>query len=219
VLLEHEDPEVRVMSLVSLGAIGNGADYEVMLATTLALSDEYLFDGVQGLRIFGDERALEALPPRIDEVKDLTSHAALEKVLDSWRASIAREAQILEKLRTEVGWDLYKTIQKLRIQSDEIRSALFELLEHEDPRARAESVMALARFNEPSDFDQLLEVTLGLPETDVVIAAQGIENFNDPRAIEPLAKYASGVRSSVQRKKLSVIVDRIRRRSTQAQSP
>ena len=117
--------------------------------------------------------------------------------------------------------DLYKTIQTLKMgpRSDAVREALLPLLEHEDARTRAASVKAISRFNVASDFDRLLEVTLALPCTYVVIAAQGLEQFNDPRAIEPLEKYASGMKSRARQRELAALADRVRRRTSAPETP
>ena len=214
-LLEHEDPEIRTASLVSLAAIGDRSDLGAMLETAIALPDEQIRAAAPGFRILDDPRAFEPLEARIAGINDPEMKRWAEKVLTDWRSRIAEEVGILTVLRLGSEGTLYKTIQKLRIQSDALRAALFELLESEDARARAESVKALARYNMVSDFDRLLEVTLGRPSRYIVIGAQGMEHFNDPRAIEPLGKYAIGMRRSrAQKRELITIIKRIRRRTS-----
>jgi len=218
-LLEHDDPELRAASLGSLGAIGDRSDFDVMVKTAIALPDDQLRAAANGFRILGDPRAFGPLEKRIADIENPETRRWTESVLADWRSQIAEEKRVLSILRTGSGWDLYKTIQKLRVQSDEVRSALLELLEHEDARARAESVKALARFNVAPDFDKLLKVTLALPNTFVLIGAEGIEQFNDARAIEPLEKYASEMKSLARKRKLVALADRIRRRTSASQAP
>lgn len=218
-LLKHPDPLIRLETLVSLGAIGDRSDFDLMIETAIALPDDQLRAAANGFQILGDPRAFGPLEKRIETVADPKTRRWTASVLADWRSRIAEEERLLSILRTASGWDLYKVIQNLPSRSDKIRNALLDLLDHEDPRARAESVKALARFNNPPDFERLLEVTLALPCTIVLIGAQGIEQFNDARAIEPLEKYAGEMKSLARQRELIALADRIRRRTSATPAP
>jgi len=211
-LLDHPDAEVRAASILSLGAIGNVDDFDVMVRASVGLPDRLLRDAANAFQILGDTRAFEALKGRVAEIEAPDTRKLVERVFEDWRSRLAQEERVLLLLRSSEGKELHKAIQQSQGRTEATRSALLELLTHEDPRTRAESVVAIARMQKTADFDQLLETTLTLPEPYVVVAARGLEILNDPRAIAPLEKYAGSMRTA-KRAEVMAVVDRMRRRA------
>jgi len=211
-LLKHQDPEIRTASIVSLGAIGDVADFDAMLEATLLLPDEQLYDAAHGFRILGDPRAFDALKGRVDTIEAPETRRSVEGVLNGWRSQIANQERLLETLRTGTGRSLIEGIRKVRPPvADDIRAALLELLKHEDPLTRAESVVALGKMHRESDFDLLLRTTLALPEPYVPGAAIGLVFLNDPRAIAPLEEYASTMKNMQRQSQVRQLAERLRR--------
>jgi hypothetical protein len=215
-LLTDPDTDVRAEAIVALGAIGEKDDYRGMREAAVLLPDNAFYRSLHGFRILGDPRALEDLKPRVQTIADPTIRLAVAMTLESWRTSIADEAQTLMALRSKRGEDLYKAIQGCQGQSEELRAALFESLRSEDPRARAESIAALGKMQMADDFDRLLKATLELPEQYVVLGAKGLELLNDTRAIAPLEKYATGIKDGFRRNQVQGVIERLKRNAIQA---
>jgi hypothetical protein len=211
-LLKHDDPQVRVASLTALGAIGRRDDFEAMGSAVLDLPDEYVPKALHGFRILGDQKALSLLERRLETLRDELSRERTERALASWRSAIAADRRLVTTLRTGSGWEVITALRSVqRWASPEIRAAVLELLEHEDPLIRAESVIAVGKMHVVSDFDRLLAVTLALPEPYVAGASRGLVFLNDARAIAPLEAYAAQMKNSQRQRELLERVEQIRR--------
>jgi HEAT repeat protein len=86
--LQRPDAALRAKAIVALAAIQNPADFDAMLACALNLPDEHLYTAAQGLRMFGDKRAIEPLAARVRTVGDVPLRNALQQQLDQFRASV-----------------------------------------------------------------------------------------------------------------------------------
>ena len=213
-LLHHDDPEVRVRSIVALGAIHHRQDIVAMIEATKSLPEEMMAGAVHGFRIMGAESAISTLQSVADGLQASDARVRLQRELDSWKSAIAAKERIVATLRTGTGPDLIKALREVQepVASD-VREAVLSLLDHEDPHVRAESIVAAAKAHRSSEVEQLLQLTLALPEAYVPIAARGLELLNDPRAIEPLQRYAVGMKNDTRKRELLALVDRLRRSS------
>ena len=112
---------------------------------------------------------------------------------------------------------LYDAIQRTRhVAMRETRPALLTVLEHDDPRARQETVLALAKMQPPPDVQKLLEVVLALPEPYAFLAAEAFVLLAVPCAIEPLEDYVAAMKDLKLQAKFRYLVERLRRVTTAA---
>jgi hypothetical protein len=213
--LGHGDPEVRVACITALGVIGVRGDFDAMADALDGLPDEFVPRAVHGFKMLGDTRALGLLDRRAATLRDELARERTERAIASWRDVIAEQDRLLTVLRSGKNWDLIEALRRVKgPASPEVRAAVLELLEHDDPLVRAESVIAVGRMHVASDFDRLLAVTLALPEPYVANASRGLVFLNDPRAIAPLEKYAARMKNSERQRELRGRVEQLRRQHT-----
>ena len=200
--LVHEDPTLRAESVGALGSIGNPADYDAMLETTLALPDEQLYDALHGFRNLGDPRALTPLEVRAESVQDPGLRKAILGSIESWRSRMAAESSLAADLRGE-GSVLFEAIRRARrygSEDPEVRDALLQLLEHRSAYVRAETILTLGILGNRSNFEALLAATLALPDDRLATGALGLRLLGDPRAVEPVLRRAETIKRDDRRR-------------------
>ena len=218
-LLKYPEPKVQAQSIVSLGALGNIEDFDAMLAATLTLPGKEFAKAVWAFVLLGDLRAEEPLAAHARTIQDPINRSVSEKRVERIRSNLVDQERILSTLRSGSGVQLYEAIQQAATREATIRHtrpALLALLEHDDPRARQETIMALAKMHPPPDVQKLLEVTLALPELYAFLAAEAFVLLAVPCAIEPLEDYVAEMKDLKLQAKFRYLVERLRRVTTAA---
>jgi hypothetical protein len=185
-----------------------------MIEATKSLPEDMMAGAVHGFRLVGDESANAALQGVADRMKNDAARTRLQRELDAWRSAASENDRLLTTLRSGTGGDLIKALQGIQEPvAPDVRGAVLSLLNHDDPHVRAEGVVAAAKSHQQSELEELLKITLALPEAYVPIAARGLELLNDSRAIEPLQHYAVEMKNDTRKRELLAIIERLRRAS------
>ena len=86
--LKDPDMKVRATAILSLGLLGDRADFDPMLAATLSLPPQEIYTGAMGLFRLGDPRAIQPLEQRLKTMTDPMGRGAIEDVLRQFKVKL-----------------------------------------------------------------------------------------------------------------------------------